>query len=312
MGRRKRPHAPGMVFHLISRTHRGERWFTRGLRTQIAGLIQRTAERSDAQLLAYAVMPNHLHLVVRQGRSELAAVMQPLLRRVAHRVQRYHGFEGSVVERRFRDRMCNTAGHVREAILYTHLNPLRAGLCNADLAYPWTTQRAYLPGSDPAPFGIDPHVQQMVLELFADEPSRSRDQLCGNYLRWLECRIHQDESRKASAEDRPDDEPPSQPVATMGDMAWRRYFVVEGRSELRPEAPLTDLRDFVRDELGRIAPGVTMEQCRGSHVSHRLAGIRRRVLKAAASRGYRTGDIACFFHVSPQTVSRAKYGPDTL
>lgn len=300
-----------MVFHLISRTHRGEQWFTRGLRTQIAVLIQRTAERGDAQLLAYAVMPNHLHLVVRQGRSELAAIMQPLLRRVAHRVQRYHGFEGSVVERRFRDRMCKNAGHVREAILYTHLNPLRAGLCDADLAYPWTTQRAYLPGTDPALFGIDPHVQQMVLELFADDPGQSRDQLCGEYLRWLAWRIHQDESRKARAENWLVDEPPSQPVATMGDIAWRRYFVVGGLIESHAGAPLTDLRDFVRDELGRIAPGVTAEQCRGSHVSRRIARIRRRVFRAAAARGYRTGEIACFFDVSPQTVSRAKYGPDT-
>ena len=136
MGRRKRPYHPGTIFHLTSRTHRHEEWFDPGLRTTIVELIHRMVARTDAQLLAYAVMPNHLHIVLRQGRMELAQVMQPLMRRVALQVQRQHGFEGSVVERRFRDTACTTPDHVRMAIVYTHLNPWRAGLCGDDLSYP--------------------------------------------------------------------------------------------------------------------------------------------------------------------------------
>ncbi|MFW6330926.1 MAG: transposase [Gemmatimonadota bacterium] len=83
-----------MVFHLVSRTHRHEPWFEPALRPGIARLIQDTTGRTDAELMAYAVMPNHIHVLLRQGYDELKDVMQPLLRRVAYRVQQYHGFEG--------------------------------------------------------------------------------------------------------------------------------------------------------------------------------------------------------------------------
>ncbi|HEX7120060.1 MAG TPA: transposase [Longimicrobiales bacterium] len=307
MGRRKRPHHPGMVFHLVSRTHRREPWFTPQLRPAIVDLIHRMVGRTDAQLLAYAVMPNHLHLVLRQGRGELSGVMQPLLRRVALRVQRQHGFEGGVVERRFRDRSCMSPDHVRSAIIYTHLNPWRAGLCGDDLAYEWTSHRAYLPGADPTEFGIDKEVQGRVLELFAEHEHCTRDELCRRYLASLDWRMRMDRVAAGfQAADTAD--PLFLPAPTVaGDAAWARYFSADARGETDGDVPLPDLRDFLRGQLDRYEPGMMVTELRGSWLPRSTARLRANLIRAAAERGYRTGAIARFFDIAPQSVSRARY-----
>lgn len=308
MGRRKRTHAPGMVFHLVSRLHRRERWFVPQLRDDVASLIRGMIGRTDARLLAYAVMPNHLHIVLRQGRSELGSVMQPLLRRVAHRVQVWHGFEGAVVERRYRDRLCNTPDHVREAIMYVHLNPWRAGLCDADLDYPWVTHAGYLPGSDPAAFGIEDAAQRPILQLFAQGDDCSRDTLCHDYLTWLAWRRQQGAGESESVGE--SHEPPvaGTPSFHRGDRAWQAHFGSAGRDiDATGAWQRPDVRDYVTTQLQCGTALYRLADLRGSWISRPAARHRARLIRAAAEQGYRTGSIARLFDVSPSTVSAAKY-----
>lgn len=308
MGRYKRAHAPGMVFHLVSRLHRREPLFVPGLRGEVASLIRRMVGRTDARLLAYAVMPNHLHIVLRQGQAPLGAVMQPLMRRVAHRVQARHGFEGAVVERRYRDRLCETPDHVREAILYVHLNPWRAGLCGDDLDYEWVTHRAYVPGVDPAPFGIDPDAQLPVLGLFAQEDRRSWDGMCEDYLVWLLWRMEQDRLRLGSDGGTTAESAGATPDPGPGNRAWRECFGSAGRQpDPGRRRPLPDLHDFVEIQMARLSPKYGLEELRGSWLPRPAARCRTRVIRAVAGHGYPTGKIARLFDVSPAMVSTAKY-----
>ena len=278
------------------------------LRTVIAPLIGAMVARTDARLLAYSVMPSHVHIVLRQGRAPLSAVMQPLLHRMANRVQAHHALEGTIFERRYRDRPCVTPDHVRETIMYTHLNPWRAGLCSDDLAYPWMTQAAYGPSGEPDPLGIASHDRDRVLELFALDAPTSVARLCADYARWVQWRMEQDRSRASrngptiATEPRPD--------SYWGDRAWATHFTTTfGRPDDAPQWPLPDLRDFIAARLALIAPGCRPHDLRGTRIPRRFVAVRRRAIKEAATRGYRTGKIARFFGVSPATVSVAKYAP---
>lgn len=298
-----------MIFHLVSRLHRREPWFVPDLRGEVASLIRRMIGRTDARLLAYAVMPNHLHVALRQGQTELGDVMQPLLRRVAHRVQVRHGFQGTVVERRYRDRLCRTADHARETVMYIHLNPWRAGLCDDDLAYPWMTQDAYLSGADPVSFGIDPHVQLSVLELFALGEERTREGLCRDYLRWLRWRMSHGRGSTSGFADL-DGLPPPPPESLLATRAWRRHFAgCVQRQGNGPVRTRPDLRDYVMAQLPRLAPGYQLSDLRGSWLPRPAVRCRKRLIRAAAGRGYRTGKIARLLDISPTTVSLAKHGP---
>ncbi len=301
-----------MLFHLVSRTHRGERWFVPELRDRFTRLIPAVVSRTDARLLAFAVMPNHLHILLRQGEMPLSASMQPLVRRVAYRVQRHHGIEGTVVERRFRDRLCESPDHAREALMYVHLNPWRAGLCGGTLDYPGTTYRAYLPGADPAAFGIAPEAQRLMLELFALTPRATRDDLCRDHLVWLRDRMTRDIRWRAGISDSGSPESdiaPSSLHSGHGDAAWLRHFAAHAdRARNAIRRPRLDLRDRVMAELTRAGEGATLDQLRGSWLSRPLARMRARVIRGLSDDGYRTGDLARLFGTSPTTVSRAKYG----
>lgn len=310
MGRRRRPYAPGAFFHLVSRLHHRRPLFTPPIRSQIVRLIHASVAYTDARLVAYAVMPNHLHVIVRQGTSELAAVMQPLLRRVAHRVQKQHGIEGTVVERRYRDRLCANAEHLRHALVYTHLNPWRAGLCGEDLKYPWSSQAAYLPDADPAEYGIDPGLQERVLHLFAAEPRANRPDLCRDYKGWVEWQMRRDAALRQSAESLTDESLANRPPTWAGDDVWLRYLADYDRGPPHGDRSLPDLRDYIHIELARIAPLITPRQLQGSWLPRPLGRVRARLIRSAAERGYRTGLIARFFGISAQSVSRIKHSRD--
>ena len=85
MGRTRRPHLPGVPFHLVARAQ-GKAPLFIGLEATVARMVREQVERTGGQLLSYAIMPNHLHIVYVQGVQPLAAFMQPLLRRLALRV----------------------------------------------------------------------------------------------------------------------------------------------------------------------------------------------------------------------------------
>lgn len=300
-----------MIFHLVTRTHRREPLFTPDLRDEIASLTRRIVGRTDARLLAYVVMPNHLHVMVRQGQLELGAVMQPLLRRIAGRVQRHHGFEGAVFERRYRDRICQSAEHAREALVYIHLNPWRARLCGDDLAYPWMTHDGYRPGADPVGFGIDPHAQLNLLELFAGSNRRTRNRLCDDYLRRIQWRMGEDRARDPAAVEAVQGPSAAPPFTLHGDDAWRRHFAPSFRDPILPARSLRpDLRDYLDSHVARFAPGFTVRDLRGSWLPRSLARSRARLIRSAADRGYGTVALARYFDISPTTVSTARHAPE--
>lgn len=292
-----------MVFHLTSRLHRREPWFVGGVCEEVASLVRSVVGDSNADLLAYVIMPTHLHVLLRQGMDPLEDVMQPLLRRVAISVHSHHRIEGTVFERRYRDTLCRGPDHVREALMYVHLNPWRAGLCGDDLDYRWMTQAAYRPGAAPEPFGIAPGPRLDVLQLFALGETRSQDELCQDYLTWLNWR----RGRDLVALDTTEAESATgvAPSAFWGDRAWRSAFGGKWRDGWEVEI-LPDLRDYVLNQLSAIATGKTLDQLRGPRLSHADSRCRASIMRAAARRGYRTGAIARLFNISPATVSRAK------
>src|SRR5688500_9811985 len=127
MSRTTRAHMPGMAFHLTARINRKDPLFL-GVEAAAEKIIVEGVSSSDALLLADVVMPNHFHIILRQGQRSLGWIMQPLMRRLDLLVQRSMEIEGHVFERRFRSLTFDDAPHLRRSIIYSDLNPHRAGL----------------------------------------------------------------------------------------------------------------------------------------------------------------------------------------
>lgn len=97
--------------------------------------------RSQVQCLAWALMSNHYHLLVRVGTRPLSKLMAPVLGGYAGYFNRRHCRSGYVFQNRYKSILCDEHSHLLELTRYIHLNPLRAGMLKTleELdSYAWT------------------------------------------------------------------------------------------------------------------------------------------------------------------------------
>jgi len=100
---------------------------------------------------AYALMPDHFHLLVTPARAEdLSRAMQALGRRYVRWFNQRHARAGALWEGRFRSTVIEPAQYLLDAMRYVELNPLRAAIVTDAAAYPWSSLAHHLGlGHDP-------------------------------------------------------------------------------------------------------------------------------------------------------------------
>lgn len=282
---------PGTAFHVYARTIGRAAWFNDEVRDAIVGIVADALHRTDARLLAFVVMPNHFHLVVQQGHDPLSRLMQPICRRTALAVHRIRKRAGRVFERRFYAKVCSDAGHVRAAIAYVHLNPVKR-LCKSASDYAWSSQWCYagenpLVGSRCLKY---PEVNPAI-SLFADvaDPATHRPAY-GAYMNWFQLRGSREMNEPR----------PRKPRTQHGDIYWATNY----SRMTRRRDPKPDLRDIVLRVLHEVAPGLSLDELRVRRGGRTIVEVRRIVIERGLMAGHRGVDIAAFLNVSPATVSR--------
>ncbi len=142
MARQKRLNLPGAVYHVI----------TRGLnRTAIfkdeadrGEFIQRLAlalAKTKCICYSWALMSNHLHLLLRPSEKSLSEVMRRTLTGYAIYFNRRHKRCGYLYQNRYKSILCQEDIYLMELVRYIHLNPVRAkivGTLEELDVYPWT------------------------------------------------------------------------------------------------------------------------------------------------------------------------------
>ena len=77
---------------------------------------------------AWALIPNHFHLLFRTGSVPISTVMRRLLTGYALWYNRRHRRHGHLFQNRFKSILCQEDSYLLELVRYIHLNPIRAGL----------------------------------------------------------------------------------------------------------------------------------------------------------------------------------------
>jgi REP element-mobilizing transposase RayT len=301
MGRTLRPYQPGMLYHLTSRLNLREPLFL-GREAEVVDLIGVSAAAAGVQLLAYAVMPNHLHLIVIQGAAPLAGLMQPLLRRTALLLQRELGREGHVFERRYRHTACADPEYARNTIAYVHMNPVRAGLCEDPGDYKWTSHSAFVTPDRCVAREQNPQLSiEAALRLFAPDRGSEIDLSRRNYIAFMRWRMEMDAALTDGANGVAGDVGLS-PAAIGGDCLWPGGAPANAIVLARDITP--DLRAIALEVVRTVDPPLSLEWLRCGGRSRPLVQVRRAVIARAAQAGYRTGQIARFLGISSSAVSR--------
>jgi len=123
-------------------------------------LMTMAKTRYPIRLLAYCVMPNHFHLVMRPKRGEeLSRCMQWLMTSHVRRYHQHKGSSGHVWQGRYKSFLIQEDAHLLAVLRYVERNPVRAGMVRAAKDWPWSSHRetiAQLPRSlaDPSPVAL--------------------------------------------------------------------------------------------------------------------------------------------------------------
>jgi len=147
--------------------------------------INVASDKYDFAVWAFVIMPEHVHVLLYPPQAEyslsriLSGVKQPVSKRA---IQFWRGTDlgapANMIDRqpngrqsvRFwqrgggYDRNLWSPKHIWETTDYNHANPVRRGLCAADVDWPWSSAGAYA-GDESCPVRLD-------LEALPDDPRR--------------------------------------------------------------------------------------------------------------------------------------------
>jgi|SRR5581483_3482578 len=170
MARQPRIQVAGGYYHVFARGNE-RRALYRDDNDRIAflELVAAAAERFAWSLLAYCLMTNHYHLILRTSEANLAAGMHWLNAVYAQRFNRRHGRVGHLFQGRYRARLIQDGDALLGAIRYVVRNPVRARLCTDPQHWPWSSQRAVLGLSPPEFVAVEE-----LLALFGRDRPRAR------------------------------------------------------------------------------------------------------------------------------------------
>ena len=127
----------GATYHVTARTNRQEFIFAAEVVKKLFFfLLKRAKKKYKFKLKHYAIMSNHIHLLIEpRHKDDLPKIMQWLLGCFASRFNRLFGLKGHVWWDRYRSNIVKGPRKLQDTFRYISENPVKAGLADTADAY---------------------------------------------------------------------------------------------------------------------------------------------------------------------------------
>ena len=173
MPRKARIDAPGALHHIIVRGIERRKIFEDDTdRVNFLNRLGKVLSETGTKCFAWALIPNHFHLLLRTGACPLSTVMRRLLTGHAMNFNRRHRRSGQLFQNRYKSILCQEDIYLLELVRYIHLNPVRAKLVTDIKAldkYPFCGHAVIMGKKN-----IDWQDAAYVLKMFGDKRSTAR------------------------------------------------------------------------------------------------------------------------------------------
>ena len=129
MPRKARIDAPGALQHIIIRGIEQKTIFRKDSdKKDFLDRLGKLLLDTQTACYAWALMTNHVHLLLRSGTAPISSVMSRLLTGYAVSFnRRYHRY-GHLFQNRYKSILCEDEPYLHQLVAYIHLNPYRAGM----------------------------------------------------------------------------------------------------------------------------------------------------------------------------------------
>ncbi|MEO8356258.1 MAG: transposase [Chloroflexota bacterium] len=120
----------GQYYHIYNRgAGKAKIFFNEGNHKYLLLLVKQYYQKHGATIIAYCLMPNHYHFLLRQETEEpLSKFMQVLLNSYVQALNVQQGRTGTLFEGRFKHTCVNKWEYLMALCRYIHRNPVKAGL----------------------------------------------------------------------------------------------------------------------------------------------------------------------------------------
>ena len=148
MPRQARLDAPGTLHHVMIRGTEGQVIFREDKdRQNFLSRVTQISEDTGARIVAWALMSNHVHMLMFSGVQGISKFMRRLLTGYAVWYNRKYHRSGHLFQNRYKSIVCEEETYLLELVRYIHLNPIRGALVKnmEELdCYPWTGHRVLI------------------------------------------------------------------------------------------------------------------------------------------------------------------------
>ncbi|MBI3147233.1 MAG: transposase [Betaproteobacteria bacterium] len=163
MPRRPRIHLNNVPLHIVQRGHNREPCFfgEEDYQTYLHWLGE-ALKREGGVLHAYALMTNHVHLLLTPAKAEaVPRIIIALGRRYVQYINTSSRRTGTLWDSRYKSSLIQAETYLLTCQRYIELNPLRAGLVDEPAHYRWTSYRRNALGQPNA--HLTPHAVYLAL-----------------------------------------------------------------------------------------------------------------------------------------------------
>jgi putative transposase len=136
---------PDGIYHITQRAPGRELLFVEGKDyVYMLSLMKEVSKEFKWEIFSFALMPNHLHILLRISEANLSEGMKKLYERYAKYFNKKYERKGPVFVRPYRAALCLDDTYLISISIYIHLNPFKANLCKKLDGYKWSSLNLYL------------------------------------------------------------------------------------------------------------------------------------------------------------------------
>lgn len=155
----------GAFHHVMNRgLDDNQIFFSKNLKEKYLQLIEEKSNRYKIRIFAHCIMDNHFHMVLENTSGKLSDFMKQLNSMFGAYYRTVAGGKGYVFHDRFKSTLIQDETYLLTSIIYTLLNPVRAGITKMFATYQWSSAQYYF-AKTRHPF-LD---QTFVDDLFGDK-----------------------------------------------------------------------------------------------------------------------------------------------
>ncbi len=146
MARLPRLTVPGYPHHIIQRGNNRQAIFQSSEDFQtLLDMFEEHAREFEVAIHAYVLMSNHFHLLATPDQEHsIPKMMQAVGRRYVRYFNQRQARTGTLWEGRYKSSLIQAERHLLACMAYIDLNPVRAGMVQQPIDYPWSSHTHYM------------------------------------------------------------------------------------------------------------------------------------------------------------------------